>query len=112
MPEEYQPISVINAGLEKIVVVETSESQVSVHINAFKSPVPSVQEFYSNIGNGTDNQFNIAHTLNSTNIVGALYENLTGDEVDFQLTIIDSSNVSVSLQGVPTVDQYKLVLVK
>jgi hypothetical protein len=68
--------------------------------------------FTANVGNGVNTSFILSHNLNTKNVIVAIYDNSTEEEVITDVATTTTNTVTVSFALAPTTNQYRVVIKK
>ncbi len=64
------------------------------------------------IGDGTALSFTIPHPLNTKEVIIEIYRNSTGKKVIADVLPVDSNNVTVSFARAPSLNQFKVLILR
>lgn len=71
----------------------------------------SVQKFAASVGDNSEPDFDVAHNLNTEDVVVRVYQISDGVEVFPDVTIVDADTVNVAFAATPTANQYRVIVV-
>lgn len=72
----------------------------------------SVGGYAANVGNGTNTSFALTHGLGTKDVIVAIYENATSEEVITDVTLTSTTVVTVSFATAPASNAYRVVIKK
>jgi hypothetical protein len=71
-----------------------------------------VNKFAGNIGNGTDTDIVVTHSLGTKDVIVQIYEVATGDEVFTDVNRTSTNTVTFSFAVAPTTNEFRVVIMK
>jgi len=72
----------------------------------------NVGGYAANVGNGTNTSFALTHGLGTKDVIVAIYENATSEEVITDVTLTSTTVVTVSFATAPASNAYRVVIKK
>jgi hypothetical protein len=72
---------------------------------------PMINRHTGSLMDGRSTSFTIEHRLGSQDVVCAIFENKTGDEILTSVRVLDNNTVQVSFSEPPTQNQFRIVII-
>lgn len=81
----------------------------AVNVNQLNASSP--QGFAQDIGNGVNTTFTVSHNFSTFDVIVAVYENATGNEVYADVRRSAEDDVQISFGSAPTTNQYRVLVI-
>jgi len=76
------------------------------------APIPSgISKYATSVGNGSATSIAVTHNLGTTDVVVQVFNISTGAQVEPDVTITDSNNVTLGFTVAPTTNQYRCIVI-